>query len=159
MSLRSANERPRRGVAAVELAVLLPMICILLLGLWEVGRMVEMQQLLTNAAREGARQAVTGNTTMTNAAVQQVVTQYLSEAGLPTQNCIVTVTDLTNPALDVSQAQYLDRIQVTVSIPYQDCQWCVLSLVTTSGERVQAQAEWVTTVDKPYPIPPEPPVG
>ena len=155
MILRPVRQHPPRGVAAVEFAVCLPVILTLLLGLWEVGRMVEMQQILSNSAREGARQAVTGN--LTNAQVQAVVTQYLTEAGLPTQNVIVTVTDLTNPGTDVSQAQYLDRIQITVTIPYQDCRWSVISLVTSPGEVVQAQVQWITTVDKAYPIPPVPP--
>jgi ABC-2 type transport system ATP-binding protein len=45
----------RRGVAVVELAVLLPFLLVVLLGIWEVGRLIEVQQILNNAAREGAR--------------------------------------------------------------------------------------------------------
>ena len=51
----------RRGVAAVEFAVCLPFILLMLVGLWEVGRMVEVQQLLNNSVREGGRQASTAN--------------------------------------------------------------------------------------------------
>jgi Flp pilus assembly protein TadG len=52
------RQRPgaiRRGIAAVEFAFLLPFFLILLMGLWEVGRYISMQNLLDNAAREGGR--------------------------------------------------------------------------------------------------------
>lgn len=54
---RRTNVR-RRGVAAVEAAVLLPLALMLMLGTWEVGRMVEVGQILNNAAREGGRMRV-----------------------------------------------------------------------------------------------------
>lgn len=157
MIRRKTDSPRRRGVAAVEFAVLLPPILTLLLGIWEVGRIVEIQQLLTNAGREGARQATTGQ--LTNAQVQTVVTNYLKEAGLPTTNVVVGVSDLTSPGTDVSQANYLDNIQVTVSIPYADIQWSVISMVTSPGDTINATVQWVTNVDKPFPSNPEPPVG
>ena len=45
----------QRGVAAAELAVVLPLFGILLLGILEVGSMARDHQVLQNAAREGAR--------------------------------------------------------------------------------------------------------
>ena len=44
-----------RGVAAVELAIILPLFGILLLGIIEVGGLARDHQVLQNAAREGAR--------------------------------------------------------------------------------------------------------
>src|SRR5689334_20071830 len=90
----SARTRIRQGVAAVEFAVVLPFLLLLLAGIWEVGAMVEVQQILSNAAHVGGRQASTGLNT--NAQVQQAVLQYLQNAGLPTQNVTVTVTDVTS---------------------------------------------------------------
>ena len=52
---------PRRGSAAVEAAVVMPVIVTMLLGMLEVGRLVEVQEIMNNAAREGARQAAGGN--------------------------------------------------------------------------------------------------
>ena len=148
---------PHRGAAIAEFAILMPIILALLVGIWEVGRMIEVQQMLSNAAREGGRQASTGQ--FTNTQIQQVVTQYLQVAGLPTGTVTVTVQDLTNASLDVSAANYLDRLQVTVTIRFQDVRWSLLSLVTDSSTTLTAQTIWITMVDKPYPIPPEPPVG
>lgn len=50
----------RRGAAAVEFAVCLPLIFVLLAGLWEVGRIAEVQQVMWNSAREAARDASLG---------------------------------------------------------------------------------------------------
>jgi Flp pilus assembly protein TadG len=156
LRIRSRFER-RRGVAAVEFAAILPLMLTLLVGIWEVGRMVEIQQVLTNAAREGARQAATGQ--YTNAQVQTIVTQYLTVAGLPTTNVVVNVSDLTTPANDVSQAIYLDNIQVKVTIPYKDASWSLTSMFTSNATNLSSTVQWMTIVDKPYPSAPQPPVG
>ncbi len=54
----------RPGIATVEFAVCLPVIAFLLLGLWEVGRMTEVQQVMWNSTREAARDASTGQANM-----------------------------------------------------------------------------------------------
>jgi Flp pilus assembly protein TadG len=50
----------RRGAAAVEFAVCSPLICIILLGLVEVGRITEVQNVMWNSSREGSRDASMG---------------------------------------------------------------------------------------------------
>jgi Flp pilus assembly protein TadG len=47
--------RSQRGQSIVELALLLPLFLIVILGIIEVGRLWWTQQALTNAAREGVR--------------------------------------------------------------------------------------------------------
>lgn len=61
----------QQGVAAAELAIVLPLFGILLLGILEVGGMARDHQVLQNAAREGARfSALPGNQTDGVAAVE-----------------------------------------------------------------------------------------
>ena len=55
--LRTAR---RRGAAAVEFAICAVPMFLLLIGLWEVGRMVEVQQVVWTSAREAARDASLG---------------------------------------------------------------------------------------------------
>lgn len=55
---RSSGATLRRGgQAAVELAICLPLLVLLLAGLWEVGRIAEVEQVLWNSVRESARDA------------------------------------------------------------------------------------------------------
>jgi hypothetical protein len=86
----------RRAVAAVELAFLVSYILFpLMLGLWQVGRIIQVKQIMDNAAREGARLAaqaqvippVGGFTLVTSAPpgqpnVQDTVREYLAAAGV-----------------------------------------------------------------------------
>lgn len=87
----------RRGTATAELALVMTTIVIpLILGLWEMGRYVQVQQMVANSAREGARMAAQAVTIksdgtqiqiQTNAAlgtpsVKSAVMQYLSGCGL-----------------------------------------------------------------------------
>lgn len=56
------------GTAAVEFAIILPILMILMLGGMDLGHMFYMQHVITNASREGARYAAnyTGSPTSPN---------------------------------------------------------------------------------------------
>lgn len=96
----------RRGVAAIELAFVTMLLVIpLMLGIWEVGRLVQVQQIVSNAAREGARLSAQGYTINASGtptqiklnsgtnSVKQAVYDYLYSAGLTNlQESDVTVT-------------------------------------------------------------------
>jgi Flp pilus assembly protein TadG len=92
MNSRSSHKtRRRHGAAAVELAILLPTVLVpLLFGIWEVGRLVQIQQIVANAAREGGRQASTGKYTEFD--IRDDIKDYLTNAGLDTTNVQITVT-------------------------------------------------------------------
>jgi Flp pilus assembly protein TadG len=153
---RVVRRDKRRGVAAVEFAFVMPAILALLVGIWELGRLIEIQQLMTNAAREGARQAATGQ--YTKAQTQSIINQYLTVAGLPTTNVSSNAWDITNNC-DPSAASYQDCIQVNVSMPFADVSWSVLSILVPPTFQISTQVQWMTVIDKPYPSDPEPPVG
>jgi Flp pilus assembly protein TadG len=84
----------RRGVAAVEFAFVTMLFVVpLVIGVWEVGRLIQVQQIVSNAAREGARigaQAVTLQngvrtqikTSASTPSVKSAVYQSLYAAGL-----------------------------------------------------------------------------
>lgn len=50
-------KQKERGAVAVEMAVLLPLLLLVLIGTMEFGRVFNVQNSLTQAAREGARYA------------------------------------------------------------------------------------------------------
>src|SRR5438105_13470314 len=85
--MRSTSQRKlpaprptRRGTASVEFAACLLVLLPLLLGLWEVGRLVEVQQLVAHSAREGGRAAAAGQKTV--AQIKQDVADHLADGGL-----------------------------------------------------------------------------
>jgi Flp pilus assembly protein TadG len=50
-------KQKERGAVAVEMAILLPLLLLILIGTMEFGRVFNVQNSLTQAAREGARNA------------------------------------------------------------------------------------------------------
>jgi len=104
----------RRGAAAVEFAIVAPLFFLLVMGMIEYGRMVMVQQVITNASREGARRAVLDGAT--TAAVQSTVTNYMTSAKITSP----TVTVTPNPP---SGAASGSPITVTVSIPFSQVSW------------------------------------
>lgn len=140
----------RGGVAAVELAVVLPLLVLLLLGIWEVGRMVEVQQLLANAVREGGRQASTG--VKTSIQIKDVVVRYLQQNGISTVSANdVTVTNLTDPSRPPNQANQLDHFRVTVTIPVNSVRWILLNQITPA-QNLTASADWYSMRDIPITV-------
>jgi Flp pilus assembly protein TadG len=71
-----------KGAALIEAAITVPIILLISVGIFEFGRAYQTWQVLTNAAREGARLAVIEGSTDTE--VRKRVTDYLTAGGLKT---------------------------------------------------------------------------
>jgi Flp pilus assembly protein TadG len=74
--------RGQKGTALIEAAITIPMILLVCVGIFEFGRAYQTWEVLTNAAREGARVACLAGTDDT--AVRARVNQYLTVGGLTT---------------------------------------------------------------------------
>lgn len=141
---------PRRGAALVEVALLLPLMLTLLLGIWEVGRMIEVQQAVSNAAREGGRQAATG--TRSTDQVQQAVVNSLANSGLSTTGVTVTVSNISSPGTDPVDATQLHRLRVNVAVPFANVRWIALDWFVAPGTNVTGQADWYSMKDIPITV-------
>jgi Flp pilus assembly protein TadG len=92
--------RDDRGAAAVEFALVLPILILLLFGIIEFARAWNVRQTLTDAAREGARVAVVNNqivpagTLVTR--VDSVVQAAARRAGLDLTRLQVTMDGISN---------------------------------------------------------------
>ena len=73
--------RNQRGAALLETAITVPIILLISVGIFEFGRAYQVQQVLTNAVREGARAAVIEGTT--DAQVTKIVSDYMTSGNLP----------------------------------------------------------------------------
>lgn len=108
--------RYRRAAAAVEFAVVAPLFFLLVLGMIEYGRMVMVQQVITNASREGARMAVLDGSDTDE--VMVVVNDYLASGSINATSATVTVSP--DPP---SNAEFGDPVTVAVSIPFTEVSW------------------------------------
>jgi len=81
--------RDDRGTALIEMAFTLPLLLLISVGIIEFGRAFQTWQILTNAAREGARVAVLPG--YSDAMVTSRVQQYV-QAGVLDSNVTPTVT-------------------------------------------------------------------
>lgn len=162
-------QRSRRGVAAVEVAVVATFLLVpLMIGIWEVGRMVQVQQIVSNSAREGARVAAQGYTFNGSGAptqvtvasgspnVTDVVYRYLLAAGLTSlQKSDMTVTfQFLAPRADGSTPAepYLGEkgqpFAVTVSIPWEKVRWVNLGVI--NPPRITFTVTWRMLVDEAF---------
>jgi Flp pilus assembly protein TadG len=107
----------RRGAAAVEFAVVAPLFFTLVFGMIEFGRVVMVQQLLTNATREGARVGVLTDSTSTD--VKNKVVSYLSSGKITIATSNVTVSYASDPSLPDSG----EAVTVSVTVPFSQVSW------------------------------------
>jgi Flp pilus assembly protein TadG len=88
--------RSERGAALIEMALTLPLLLLVTMGAVEFGRAYQHWQVLTNAAREGARIAVLPG--VDDDAVKTRVTTYMTAGRLSTPGA-ATITVTRNTAL------------------------------------------------------------
>ncbi|TDJ47443.1 MAG: pilus assembly protein [Gemmatimonadetes bacterium] len=120
------NNRMRRhgssGQALAELAIALPVLLLMLVGIFEFARAYQIQQVVVNAAREGARQAVLQGVDADSATI--IVNTYLTSGAINTGTATVVVTDTNNTG---------DPTTVQVSVPYRFALIGPLIRLATSG--------------------------
>ncbi len=79
--------RSESGGSAVEFALLLPVLMMILFGIIEFGMALNRQSILTNASREGARLGIVQSIpAITTAAINAAIDNYLTAAGIPPGN-------------------------------------------------------------------------
>lgn len=112
-TLRRKRQRTR-GVAMVEYAMIMPVFLLLFAGIIEFGRAVMVQQVITNAAREGARMAVRPGEDRTT--VVSAVNNYLSGARVSASSNVVELE--WSPDIAVSSPSW-STVSTLSSVPSQ----------------------------------------
>ena len=106
------KKRKERGAALIESAITIPIILLISVAVFEFGRAYQTWQVLTNAAREGARVSIIAG--KTDAQVREAVQKYMDVGGLPlAYSDSVTITLNRNVDLGVNNAS-----QISVGYPY-----------------------------------------
>ena len=131
MRVRENQRMPieRRGAVAVEFAIMAPILLAIMMGLIELGRAFEMQNLLEVAAREGARFAsmdrdgmLDPNESATDKLVDDVK-NFLASNGIDQEDITVEVKDYENPDQDFDlddPANDLKLFEVRITVNWSD---------------------------------------
>jgi len=169
-NLKSGSRR--RGVAAVEFAVVLPLLLLLLVGIWELGRIIQVQIDLNNAARDGARLAAQSSVVTSSGAYTQIhfntgtpnidgaIRAHLMASGITNLSNLVTELQFVEtvsggaPTGSTQTDPYLgaknQRFRVRITIPYANVRWTTLSLVHPTN--LTAEVYWQCMVDDPFTV-------
>lgn len=122
------DKTDRRGAAIIEFAVCAPLLFLLILGMFEVGRYINVGEMVTNASRYGARQA-----SLTGATVSTVQTQtktFLTSSGVNSTAATVTVENETSPGngtfvstSDLATVQVGSAVRIKVTADFTKVTW------------------------------------
>lgn len=124
MALRgTAKRRHHRGVAALEFAIVFPLLLALVLGIVYYGVMLALQQALTLAAEEGARAALrypltsNGGTVATTIDLRVAAASQAARSVLPAS--VSSLISTSNPAQAVACTAPAGTqcVQVTLNLP------------------------------------------
>jgi Flp pilus assembly protein TadG len=103
--------RSDEGQAVVEFALIVPVLMLLVVGVFEFGRAWSAHQAVTDAAREGARTAVIADPTITEDSVRKVVRNALAAVSLDADLAVIELTGVDDPTGEPAR--------VAVRYPYQ----------------------------------------
>jgi Flp pilus assembly protein TadG len=102
--------RSESGASAVEFALLLPVLMMVLFGIIEFGFALYRQAVLTNASREGARLGIVQSIpAITTAQINAAIDNYLTPAGISPANVSRTI---------VAGGVTGTPVSVTLTLPY-----------------------------------------
>ena len=114
------------GQAMVELAFALPILLVILFGIVEFANAWRTSELVTNAAREGARRAVAAGGPKTEAGIKSEVNEVLNRVGLDSDKAEITLSCENPPGGSVCGTTA--GVEQTVQIDYA-YDWIVLGPV------------------------------
>jgi Flp pilus assembly protein TadG len=132
-SRRTTPPTSRSGAALVEFAIVFPVFILVILGIIEFGRAFMIGQLVTNAAREGARQAVLDGST--NSAVTSTVTTFLQGAGnvSPSDTTVTITVSSAAAANQLANAKSGDLCTIRVSVPFSKVSFLTPQFLATTN--------------------------
>lgn len=97
--------KTHNGAVAVEAAIIVPILMVLVFGIIEFGLLLYDQQVITNASREGARAAIVGDCAnrLTDEQIIRIVTDYCVNSKDPAKKRLITFSDANStPSVSVN---------------------------------------------------------
>ena len=144
MSRLSQRRQSERGAALLEMAFTLPLLLLVCVGILEFGRAYQTWQVLTNAAREGARLAVLPG--MDDTAVRSRVREYMTIGQLPKANDVVVTIDIDrNKTVSIGGANTASASNVTVNYPFDFVVLDPIARLAAGGNGLASTVNMVAT--------------
>ena len=98
------------GAAAVEFALVLPLLMLILFGIIEFGFALYNKEVITNASREAARAGIVQAPKLTETDIETVAKAYLTSAGWDETKADINITG--------AGGLFPNPLTVTVDYPY-----------------------------------------
>jgi Flp pilus assembly protein TadG len=105
----------------VEFAFVAPIFFLIVLGLVEFGRACMVNELLTEAARQGCRVGVVEGTS--SATIKQAATDYLTGVGINGETADIVINDQAANSIEAANMPAYTEITVQVSVPASAVTW------------------------------------
>lgn len=110
----------RRGAVAVEVALMMPFLATMILGITEVGQVQRAQCYISEAAYVGG---VVGSLPgSSNSQIISDVKTFLTSCKMTATSAVITIK-VNDATADISTAKRNDKISVTVAIPVSAVSW------------------------------------
>lgn len=119
--------RKRSGVAMLEFAIVLPILLMLVLGIIEMGRVMMLNQVVTNANREACRQAIVPGASQTR--IMEIVHQSLDASGVSGTGRVVQLLDQAGSPAQLEAIASKSPVIVETQIPYAENTWGFTSIM------------------------------
>jgi Flp pilus assembly protein TadG len=145
---RLMRARDDRGAELIEMAIVLPILLLVFAAIVDFGFLFQRYEVVTNAAREGARMATLPNYTVAD--VQARVSDYLASSGLT--DAPTTAVTFADVSVGGAGGPVVNMATVTVDYPSQflyigpmaaligGTNWGTITLRSRSVMRVEAPA-------------------
>jgi Flp pilus assembly protein TadG len=125
-------QRRARGQALTEFALVVPLLLLMVIGMMEFGRAWSQSQVITDAARQGARMAaLLNNSSAGQDSVRRVVRRALAAGNIIATDQMIDI-DPTNEGVSGWKAGTNTPVGVSLAIPYD---WGVFRPVMTLAQQ------------------------
>ena len=127
-----AGARGERGAELIEFAFVLPILLLVAFGIIDFGFLFKEYEVVTNAAREGARLKSLGDSTgYSTADVQARVAQYVINGGL--DGSLLQPVSVTAASIPVNAANTVNASGYTVTVTYPHRFWVLAGISQMFG--------------------------
>ncbi|MGQ9646622.1 MAG: TadE/TadG family type IV pilus assembly protein [Thermodesulfobacteriota bacterium] len=129
------GSKRQTGASAVEFAIILPILLVLIFGIIEFGFAIYDKTMITNACREGARAGIVyRDPRVTDEEIASVVNHYLS-------NYLITFGGSNSATVTVTRTGYHSGDELKVRVAYTYTSLILPDLIQTLGREFNMVAE------------------